>query len=393
MTNAASTVAQATSELESISQSRAIGLSTLAFAQPLITSLFLLLGPYGPWQALLCTVPIWILVLADLGAGPERRHPSDDRAAWPFDVQIHALFGLQVLNHLLLGFYAARLAGTTIVRPGAVASTADILCVGANLAAVIVIAGTTAGSSGIIVAHELIHRRNPVDFQLGRFLLTLVLHEHFATEHVRGHHPRVGTAEDPATARFGETVDAFLGRSSRGQLVSAWRLERIRQGLGTAPAWDRRWLGHRVLQGFVGEALILAGYFHLFGALALLFFVVQARTAVILLDVVNYIEHWGLTREGEKITLLESWDTDNRFTLHALLGLSRHSDHHVHVSRPHQKLLSHDDTAKMPFGYYGTILMALFSNERYRRAATAELRRRRLGPFRPSPDGVGDLGC
>jgi alkane 1-monooxygenase len=79
---------------------------------------------------------------------------------------------------------------------------------------------------------------------------------------------------------------------------------------------------------------------------------------------------------------VDSWDTDNWFTLYTLVGLSRHADHHAQASRPYQKLRHFDETPKMPLGYYGTILMAAFRNERYRELATAELKRKQLGPFR-----------
>jgi alkane 1-monooxygenase len=97
---------------------------------------------------------------------------------------------------------------------------------------------------------------------------------------------------------------------------------------------------------------------------------------------VNYIEHWGITRATRTVTPIDSWDTDNWFTLHTLVGLSRHADHHSQASRPYQKLRYFEESPKMPYGYYGTILLAMFWNSRYQEHAKAELRRRGLGPFR-----------
>jgi alkane 1-monooxygenase len=122
-----------------------------------------------------------------------------------------------------------------------------------------------------------------------------------------------------------------------------------------------------------------------FGLLAAVLFFVQARTAVVMLETVNYIEHWGLTRQGKKVESIDSWDTANWFTLYTLVGLSRHADHHAQASRPYQKLRHFDETAKMPLGYYGTLLLALFRNQRYMELATAELKRKELGPYR-DPD-------
>jgi alkane 1-monooxygenase len=214
-----------------------------------------------------------------------------------------------------------------------------------------------------------------------------VLYEHFATEHVRGHHPRVGTLDDPASAHFGETQRAFVWRTIPAQWKSAWHLEKVRLGDAQLAWYSPRMLRHRVLQGVLAELAILAAYAYFFGPLALVFFVMQARAAIYLLETVNYIEHWGLARVGKKVVSVDSWDTENWFTLYTLVGLSRHADHHAQASRPFHKLRHFDETAKMPAGYYGTILMAMLDNQRYQRLATLELRQKGLGPFR-SQDSI-----
>jgi alkane 1-monooxygenase len=134
----------------------------------------------------------------------------------------------------------------------------------------------------------------------------------------------------------------------------------------------------------VFEVLLVAVYGWALGLVALVFFVMQARASITLLETVNYIEHWGLRRQGRKVTPADSWDTDNWFTLHTLVGLSRHADHHAQASRPYYALRHFEGTAKMPHGYYGTILLAMFRNARYQEVATEELERKRLGPFRES---------
>jgi alkane 1-monooxygenase len=208
-----------------------------------------------------------------------------------------------------------------------------------------------------------------------------VLYEQFATEHIRGHHPRLGTPADPATARFGESLKDFIRRSIPEQFKSAWRLEKIRLGDEHMRFTDARMLQHRVLQGVVIEVLLVLAYLAVFGPVAMVFFLFQARAAVVLLESVNYIEHWGITRATRTVTPVDSWDTDNGFTLRTLVGLSRHADHHAQASRPYQKLRYFEDSPKMPLGYYGTILMAMFANERYQTRAKAELERCGLGPF------------
>ncbi|HVU01354.1 MAG TPA: alkane 1-monooxygenase [Polyangiaceae bacterium] len=360
-----------------VTVARTFALHLWAFVLPLVNFAFLFTGPHSWWSALLWTTPIWVLVLMDNGAPPDHRQPPDDLPSWPFDLQVYLLVALQLVNHVMLGVMATRLSVGTL--PAAMTALA-------NLFAVMVVSGTTAGYSGIVVAHELVHRRGRVEHFLGRLLLMFVCYEQFATEHVRGHHPRLGTSEDPATARYGENLTDFMKRTIPAQFKSAWRLEKIRLGDERMKNTDPRMLRHRVLQGVVAEVFILAGYLVLGGPLALVFFLLQSRSAVVLLETVNYIEHWGITRATRTVTPADSWDTDNAFTLRTLVGLSRHADHHAQASRPYQALRYFEQSPKMPLGYYGTILLAMMRNEKYQEYAKAELQRRGLGPFRAASD-------
>jgi alkane 1-monooxygenase len=374
-------VPSATGALASVGPVRAWLTHLWAFFLPVLNLVFLLGGPWSSWQALLWTVPIWILVSVDSLAPPDLRQPAEGTPHWPFDVQVYLLTALQLTNHVLLGVMAAKL----LIWPAhELAQTA------ANFVAMHTVSGVTAGYSGIVLAHELVHRRNRFQFFLGRLLLMFVWYEHFATEHVRGHHPRIGTREDPATARFGESFREFFFRTVPAQWKSAWRLEKVRLGDPEMKWTDPRMLRHRSLQGLLGQITITAGYAFFFGPIAMVFFLLQARMAIMLLEVVNYIEHWGLTRLGKTVTTVDSWDTDNWFTLHTLVGLSRHSDHHARASRPYHLLRRFEDSPKMPAGYYGTVVLALMANARYQALATAELERKRLGPFRDAPAPAAD---
>jgi len=362
-----------TQSSQPLSNLRAFALHLWAFVLPLITLCFWLTGPHAFWASFLWLAPIVVLVYIDNHAPPDHRQPLPDIPSWPYRLQVYALFAIQIANYALCVRVASRLHVDTL--EGVVQTVA-------MLVPTMVLTGTTAGYSGIVTAHELIHRRNPIEFTMGRILLVGVLYEHFATEHVRGHHPRVGTLEDPATARFGETFVQFFWRTLPAQFVSAWKLEKVRLGDPNLPWYSPRMLQHRVLQGVVAEITLLACIGHYAGFIAFMFYFFQARTAVYLLETVNYVEHWGLLRAGKKVASVDSWDTDNWFTLYTLIGLSRHADHHAQASRPYQKLRYFSESAKMPFGYYGTILTALFRNARYRELATAELQQKGLGPFR-----------
>jgi alkane 1-monooxygenase len=241
--------------------------------------------------------------------------------------------------------------------------------------------GINSGYSGIVVGHELVHRKSKGFQLLGRLLLCTVMYEHFYTEHVRGHHARVGTPEDPATARFGETFHAFYRRTVPAQFRSAWRLERERLGTEGAPWWDPRWLRSRVLQGLLAEWGVAFAILAVAGPGAFVLYLGQALVAIRLLEAVNYFEHWGLVRRGRKPAPVDSWDTDSWFTLYTLVGLSRHADHHAFATRPYQQLRYWEESPKLPTGYFGMVDMVLFRNRRFRELMTQELQRRRLGPF------------
>ncbi len=341
----------------------------LSFALPATCLTYLLAGPWSGRGA-----AAWLLVLAasvwtDMRSPGERRQPAPTLPGWPFDSVLLVLGALHVLVVALL---VARVAAHGFW-------TLDTF-VG------LVLVGVNSGYSGIVVAHELLHRPQSPLHLLGRVLMGSVLYEHFATEHIRGHHARVGLPDDPATARFGETYLAFFRRTVPAQFRSAWRLESKRLGDEDMRLGDARMLRHRVLHGVVAEWAVALGILLGLGVGAFAAYVLQAWVAVRLLEAVNYFEHWGLTRRGRRVTPVDSWDTDSRFTLYTLVGLSRHADHHAWASRPYQQLRFWEESPKLPYGYFGTVVLLLVRNARFRELMTEELRRRQLGPFAGSGD-------
>ena len=343
---------------------RTWSLHLLCFVLPLTTLGFVLTGPH-PWYLALPWFGVVVLsVMIDDRAGPARVQPANDRPEWPFEVVLVVLAILQVVNIVL----TARLI-----------SLAGFWSMDTLVALLLV--GTNSGYSAIVVAHELIHRPKKTQQLLGRMLLCTVMYEHFYTEHLRGHHARVGTPDDPATARFGESFHAFWRRTVPGQFKSAWRLEAKRLGDANMRWFDPRLLRSRVVHGIAVEVAFAALLFAFFGGAALAVFLLQALGAIRLLEAVNYFEHWGLSRSGKKIATVDSWDAESWFTLYSLVGLSRHADHHAHATRPYQDLRWFDDSPKLPRGYFGMVLMVLVRNRRFRQLMTEELRRRKLGPF------------
>ncbi len=345
-----------------------LGRHLLCFVLPLTTLGFFATAPH-PWTvSLLWVVPVVVSVLLDDRAGAATRQPAPALPGWPFDGVLYALVALHLVNLALAVRYAA---ANPFFRM-------DTL-VGWQLL------GITAGYSGIVVAHELIHRKRPGQRLLGRLLLCTVLYEHFATEHLRGHHVRVGTADDPATARFGERYHAFFRRTVPAQFRSAWRLEARRLGDEDMRWWDPRLARSAVVHGLVVGWGVAFAVLAAFGPGAFALYLGQAFVAVRLLEVVNFFEHWGLERGGPRVSPVDSWDTSSWFTLYTLVGLSRHADHHAYAARPYQQLRHWDESPKLPRGYFGMVVLAFARPRKFERLMTAELRRRGLGPFAEAP--------
>ncbi|HHH38136.1 MAG TPA: hypothetical protein ENK50_00995 [Sedimenticola sp.] len=330
---------------------------------PLWTTGFLSTGPHAWW-----TVPAWLLpmalpVLADRcnwrGWHPGR--PVPHPLAY---VILGLLAGLFVINTGLL----LQMAGQWRWHwPGICHTLADLL-------AVKFLVGSNAALSGILVAHELIHRPGRFARTLGRSLLILCLYEHFFTEHLRGHHRRVGRPDDPATARPGESYRRFWRRSVPAQFRSAWRLESRRLYRHGLPWWH-----HRVLQGILAEVSLLFAIGMVFGAAALSAFALQALMAVRNLEAINYLQHWGLTRRpGESPQAHHAWGTDTWCSTHLILGLAHHAHHHQAPGIPYAALSALPESPRLPYGYFFLVFLITYRNERFQALALQELQRRGL---------------
>ena len=330
--------------------------------------LFIWTGPHPWYVAPLFIIPSVLTMVADRSGRVELRQPVDSLPAWPFDALVYLLTGMQFAIVFSLAHMFTQQAIFSL----------DMLMV-------VVVVGGNSGFS-IITAHELIHRKSKLDQLLGRGLLCTVLYEHFYTEHLRGHHVLVGTPEDPATARFGETYEEFWRRTVPAQWRSAWRLEKRRLGDAEMSLFDARMLKHRMIHGLVVEWGLVAVVYMAFGLAGMVAYLVQAFMAVRLLEAVNYFEHWGLMRKKRRVRPVDSWDTHSFFTYYGLTGLSRHADHHAWPSRPYQQLRVWDEAPILPTGYVGTVDMVMGRNDEFRAAATEELERRNLGPFEDVTD-------
>ena len=238
---------------------------------------------------------------------------------------------------------------------------------GSQLATVDIIGRITAmgmlcGTFGINVAHELGHRKNKFEQTLAKISLLSSLYMHFFIEHNKGHHKNVATPQDPSSARYNEWLYSFYFRTIIYSYLSAWHIsnnEMQKKGKSTFS------LQNEMLQAHIIQALLIAAVYFFFGGWITIYFLGAAFMGILLLETVNYIEHYGLQRKStsqnsfERTMPSHSWNSNHAIGRILLFELSRHSDHHYLASRKYQILKHHDDSPQLPTGYPGTMLLAL----------------------------------
>ncbi len=221
--------------------------------------------------------------------------------------------------------------------------------------------GIVLGTNGINVAHELGHRLSKSEQFLAKLLLIPSLYMHFFIEHNLGHHKNVGTLEDPATAKKDQSVYGFWWTSIIGQWISAYRIQQQQLAIRGQQFWSLR---NELLIFVVVQSLYLVGIYLWFGPLGVAYVLAFALVAVLLLETINYIEHYGLVRElkasrYERVTPAHSWNSNHVIGRMVLYELTRHSDHHHRASKKYQVLESIDESPQLPFGYTTSMVIAM----------------------------------
>ena len=216
--------------------------------------------------------------------------------------------------------------------------------------------GVVSGTIGIVYSHELMHQKSKLERWLADLLLASVLYSHFRSEHLRVHHLHVGTPRDPVTARYNEGFHRFFPRVLRQSLRSSWQAEAAmlaRRGLPALHRSNPFWRYWALQTGFLLLAFALGGW------IGLGLFVWQAFVAIWQLELVNYIEHYGLTRRHlgggkyEHVLPRHSWNSDYRASNWLLINLARHSDHHFKPDRrfPLLQTYGEGEAPQLPYGY------------------------------------------
>lgn len=235
------------------------------------------------------------------------------------------------------------------------------VCGGEALAAasgLMLAVGVMTGVFGMLAAHELVHSPRRGERVLGALMLSGMLYRHFRIAHVHAHHRFAATERDSVTARLGESFYAFLPRAAAGQLMEAWRFERARLRRGPVFA-------NRVAADAAIAVAILSGIFAFWGWRGAIFFIGQSAVAVVVLELFNYVAHYGLERRKDADGRVEpmadhhSWNSSNVLVNRLIFNMGRHSWHHRRPAASYQRLRYAAAAPELPAGYAGSILLAL----------------------------------
>jgi alkane 1-monooxygenase len=219
------------------------------------------------------------------------------------------------------------------------------------------------GGIGFAAAHELLHSRAEIDQRIQRLLTTFLFYPHYKVIHIRSHHVHAGTACDENTAWLNESIYAYIARTIPGSMIRSWQLEARRLSSTGRPAGRTRPFRNPMLHFAVGQLALLIGLFLLAGGWGILFYLVQVLGSHVVLESVNYIQHYGLLRaqhdgEYEKTGPEHSWDTYHYFSSYVTFRVGHHSNHHLAV-QPYYLLAAEPDAPKLPVGYLWAIAIVL----------------------------------
>jgi alkane 1-monooxygenase len=320
----------------------------LVYLTPIVVSISI--ASHGIWTYLSVFILFGLLPFLELFTKGSTKNltAAEEEMAKKDKIYDLLLYGLVPVQYAILVYFLYRVSSNSLTAAETVGITISF--------------GLSCGILGINAAHELGHRSTWYEQLMSKMLLLTSLYMHFFIEHNRGHHKNVSTDEDPASSRYGETVYAFYFRTIRGSWKSAWHLERQKLKKNNKRFWS---LYNEMLRFQMIQAAFLLAIGLIFGWKTMLLFAAGAVIGFLLLETVNYIEHYGLRRKKigdkyERTLPIHSWNSNHPIGRMVLLELSRHSDHHYMASRKYQVLRHFDQSPQMPTGYPGMILLSLF---------------------------------
>lgn len=240
-----------------------------------------------------------------------------------------------------------------------------------GFAALALSVGVTTGVFGVLAAHELVHGHDRGERLLGLAMLTGMSYRHFRVAHIFGHHRWAATERDPASARLGESFYRFLPRTVIGQFADAWAIERARVAARGGASGDNRvaarggalW-DNRIARDVAAMALVYAAIFASTGPRGAGLFAAQCAVGIVVLELFNYIAHYGLRRRSlaaghEPFADRHSWNSSNLLANALIFNMGRHTWHHARPASSFETLRRVDTAPELPAGYAGSILLAL----------------------------------
>ena len=221
--------------------------------------------------------------------------------------------------------------------------------------------GIILGSNGINVAHELGHRKKLYERILGKILLVPSHYTHFFVEHNHGHHLDVSTQDDPSTAKYNQNLYSFWLQSVSGTYVKAWKIQKKLNKITKTPFFS---LKNDMLWFTIVQVVYLLSIYIFFNFKVIVVAFVAGIVGFLLLETINYIEHYGLKRKKlpsgryERVTEKHSWNSNHILGRILLYELTRHSDHHYKSTKEYQILEFHDESPQLPFGYPTSMVLS-----------------------------------
>ena len=289
----------------------------------------------------------FVLPVLDLLLGSDLRNPQTDEISKTSEMIYRGILYLYVPFHMIVMAFACHLLSVYHVPP--------LPWIG------IVLSCGTANGIAFTVAHELVHGHKKIDKILSNALLATLCYMHWSKSHLI-HHVKVATPEDPTTAYKGESIYHFIPRSVVGNTRDAYEAEAARRKKKGIPYFDVR---NKAIWWITIPACIASASYLVYGIKGLCMFLGQAAVGIVMLEVVNYLEHYGLLRKKmedgryEKTAPKHSWNASTVYTNSVSFKLQRHSDHHAHEGTPYYLLKNIKDAPQLPAGYPAMMLLCL----------------------------------
>ena len=316
----------------------------------------------GDWMYLGLAAAVLFVVGGDLLFGNDTEEPQY-KHEWILNLQLYSSLALIfVMNFIMIWTVAdADVLGYGALVESLTGYDAAAAREGNTLPQYIVAiisCGLLSSVVGTIVGHELTHRTwDPVAMFIGRWLLAFSWDTAFAIEHVYGHHIYVGSTDDPATAPRGRNVYWHILASTVKGNISAWNLEKQRLQRKRLPVFSHHNL---YIRGVLMSVALEVAAFLMAGWIGVLVFTASALIAKAFLEIVNFMEHYGMVRNvNTPVQPYHSWNTNKRASSWATFNLTRHSHHHAEGDVPFHKLRPYQDAPMMVNGYLTTIFLTL----------------------------------